>query len=232
MKSIASTRSSLIRILPVICCIGHAMGAAVVPSWAGEAGTTHHTYTFSTDDATPEAGIAQSTFGTPDLMVTLGLASSGWQNPGEEFTSPGVNDDGAWDLGNQGYMEISLPVAAAAAAVGTHYRIDFVVFVTGMVTPTAMPSLSAVGLNPQDLVILNETGPMDGMLSHWDNRTWTGYYDSVTADSISLRISAPSTGSVIDTFEVYTRLTVVPEPSSALLAMFAGVAGCLRRRRD
>ena len=208
------------------------MGASVVPSWAGEPGATHYTYNFSTSDSTPAPDIAQSAFGAPVLTVNTGIASSGWQNPAEEFTSPGVDGDGAWDLGNGGVISFSLPVAAAAASLGTTYRIDFVVYAVSFIVPNSLPTLSAVGLAPQDQVISNATVKDAPPLSRWDSRTWTGYYQGVTSNSVTFNITAPTNGSTIDTFEVYTRLTVVPEPSSALLAMLAGAAGCLRRRRN
>ena len=231
MKSSSLPPLFLARVLPLICCLGQAMGAAVVPSWSGEAGTTHFTYQFSTGDSTPAPDIAQSGFSSPVLTVMPGFASSGWQDPGAEFTSPGVENDGAWDLGNGGVISISLPVAAAAASLGTTYRIDFVVYAVSFIVPNSLPAMSALGLSPQDEVIQDSTVEQAPPLSRWDSRTWTGYYEGVASDTITFNITAPTNGSTIDSFEVYTRLTVVPEPSSAGLAMLAGFFGCLRRRR-
>lgn len=231
MTCLPFTSTSLFRILPLICCIGQATAASVVPSWAGEAGTTHHVYTFSSNTATPAADTAQSTFASPTLTVLPGGAATGWQDPNEEFTSPGVDSDGAWDLGNGGSISFSLPVAAAAAAVGTTYRIDFVIYMVGLVTPNVLPTLSAVNLAPQDLGIVDAQVQAPVALSRWDSRTWTGYYEGVTTRDITLNFTAPTNGSTVDTFEVYTRVTVVPEPSTSLLALAAGLAGCLRRRR-
>lgn len=232
MTCLPFTSTSLFRILPLICCIGQATAASVVPSWAGEAGTTHHVYTFSSNTATPAADTAQSAFASPTLTVLPDAGGSGWQDPNEEFTSPGVNSDGAWDLASSGSISISLPVAAAAAAVGTTYRIDFVIYVVGLVTPNELPSLSTVGLSPQDLAITDANVQPPMPLSRWDSRTWTGYYEGVSSSAITLQLLAPElSGSTVDTFEVYTRVTVVPEPSISMLALAAGLAGCLRRRR-
>ena len=174
MKLFPSAPFFLTRVLPVICCVGHAMGAAVVPSWSGEPGTTHYSYQFSTSDSTPAPDLAQSSFASPALTVTPGFASSGWQDPGQEFTSPGVAEDGAWDLGNGGVISISLPIAAAAASSGTTYRIDFVIYAVSYIVPNSLPVLSAVGLSPQDLVIQDATVEQAPPLSRWDSRTWTG----------------------------------------------------------
>ncbi len=218
--------------LALACFAAQAEGAATVPDWYGGPSSTHQTFFFSNDDPTPVPDQLESAFGAATLTVNTGFAASGWQDPEGAFTSPGIDDDGAWDLGNQGFIEISLPVAALAAEPGTSYKIDFLVYVSGMVTPTALPALEAVGLTPQDLTDQTATGPSDGALSRWDNRTWTGYFDGVTDNTVTFRIQAPTNGSVIDTFEVYTNVTVVPEPSIALLGLLAGVPVMLRRRRN
>lgn len=207
------------------------MGAAVVPIWANQPNSTHHLYHFSSASTTQTPDLLTSPFGTSSISIHPGTGSAGWQDPAGEFTSPGINDDGAWDLANSGYIDITLPIAAGAASPGTEYRIDFVIYVTGLAGIVSLPALDDLGLSEHDLVVQNSTGPTDG-LGRWDSRTWTGYYDGINSNSITLRIQAPPGGSVIDTLEIYTNLTVVPEPSAALLTVAAGLAGCLRRRRN
>ena len=224
----------LLALLPLAmaCFAGQAEGAAAVQDWYGGNLSSHQAFFFSSDDPTPAPDQLTGSFGAAGLTVSPGFAASGWQDPGAAFTSPGIDDDGAWDLGNQGFIEVTLPVAALAAEPGTSYKIDFLIYVSGMVTPTSLPALDTMGLTPQDLVVQTATGPADGELSRWDNRTWTGSFEGVTDNAVTFRIQAPTNGSVIDSFEVYTNVTVVPEPSFMLLGLLAGLPVVLRRRRN
>jgi hypothetical protein len=98
------------------------------------------------------------------------------------------------------------------------------------------PELDTLGLSPLDL------GYTDVALATVSNRTyrgrtWTGYFENVTTDQLGLVVRTPTVTSgtqptsVLDTVEVFTKVTVVPEPASCLLLALSSFACLLRRHR-
>ncbi|WP_367871458.1 hypothetical protein [Luteolibacter sp. Populi] len=116
---------------------------------------------------------------------------------------------------------------------GQTYRIDLMVYAVVFRAAQVVPALQVLGVGPGDIHLDNQ-----GVLSTlsgggtWEYRTWSTTIQDATNSSISMTLAPPGTGvSVIDRVEIYTRYTVVPEPSVPLLVLLPGLAWCLRRRR-
>lgn len=211
-----------------------AMAATPLPSWYGESNTTRQGYTFGNGSLTPAPDILENPYGSPVATVVLGTFSDGWQDPTAPYDLAGVNDDGAWDLGRAGTINVTCQIAPFAAAPGTTYRVDFEVYTVAYFGITALPSFDTLGLTANDLTLTQNTVATDPQFpgASWQGLKWTGYYESQTSSTISFMIKAPANNtSVVDTFEVFTRVTVIPEPSALLLAIAPAAAWVARRRR-
>lgn len=230
-------RTFLPRVVAAILAAGGAgllSAATPLPSWNGDPGSTRQGYLFNTGSLSPTANILSNSYGVPVANVTLGNFTSGWQDPAGQYTNPGADGDGAWDLGVSGFIDINVPIATAPAAPGSYYQVDFQVWVVAYKGITALPLFETIGLSAEDLasseVLVAPDPEFPG--ATWQGLTWTGYFDNLTQDDVTIRIKAPSNNiSVIDTVEVFTLTTLVPEPSSILLLLPAAVAVALRRRR-
>lgn len=212
----------------------HAMAATPLPSWYGEANTTRQGYTFGTGSLNPAPDILENPYGTPSATVVLGTFSDGWQDPVAPYDLAGVNDDGAWDLGKAGSISVTCPIAPLAAAPGTTYRVDFEVYSVAYFGITALPLFDSLGLTTNDLIYTQTTVANDPQFpgASWQGLKWTGYFTNQTSNTISFLIKAPANNTaVVDTFEVFTRMTLIPEPSAFLLVLAPAAAWSARRRR-
>jgi len=217
------------------CSVGALSAATPLPSWDGDPGSTRQGYLFNTGSLAPTANFLANSYGVPSASITLGSFNTGWQDPLGQFTNPGADGDGAWDLGIAGFIDVQVPVAPAPADPGTHYRVDFQVWAVAYQGITALPAFSAVGLSAEDLASNQHLVAIDPEFpgASWQGITWTGYFDDVTTDHITFRIQAPSNNiSVIDTYEVFTLTTLVPEPSASLLLIAAASLGLRSRRKS
>lgn len=206
--------------------------ATPLPLWYGQPGTTRQGYTFGSGSQTPGANPLVNSYGTVSSQITLGSFSDGWQDPAEPVDLSGVDADGSWDLGLAGNFAVSAPYAPAAPAPGFYYRVDFQVYAVGYRGITALPNFSLTGATPSGLSMTQAFVANDPLFggATWESRTWTGYFDTTTAPPVAFTISAPANNtSVIDTIEVFTRITLIPEPGSTALCLAAGLL-LLRRR--
>ena len=214
--------------LLVISSAAHA--ATPLPVWYGEPNTTRSGYQFSTSSTTPSPEVSVNPYGLPTATVAVGSFSTGWQNPATPFTLPGVEADGAWDLGVSGTMTLMVPFAPAAPGPGQSYRVDFLVYMVGYDGPTSLPTLTTPGLAVTDLTSSDALVLADPP-GAWRSRTWMGTAENVTGNFATFQLNAPSNGSVVDTYEIHTRFTLVPEPSVAAGMLVVSGLTLLRRRR-
>jgi hypothetical protein len=223
-----------------------ASAAVSLPSWNGQPNTTSQVFLFNTASTTPSANNSVNPYGTASASVVVGFFGNGWENPADAPASnPGFNGDGAWDvgtgidslsgnrLGPDGSITFSVPVAPAAPGVGQSYRLDILIYAVAYQDLHRLPEASVLGLAPGDLVLASSnvlgTRPPNGT---WRELTWTAVKEGHTTGALSVALTPPTgEASVIDRVEIYTRYTLVPEPSSAVLLMLAGATVSLRRRR-
>lgn len=232
-------KRSLLQFVPAAACLvagglDDAMAATPLPSWYGEANTTRQGYTFGTGSLTPAPDVLENPYGTPVATVVLGTFSDGWQDPLAPYDLAGVNDDGAWDLGKAGTINVTSQIASHEAAPGTTYQVDFEVYTVAYLGITALPLFDSLGLSANDLTLTQNTVANDPLFpgASWQGLKWTGNFTSQTSNTISFLIKAPANNtSVIDTLEVFTRVTVIPEPSAFLLVFAPAAAWVVRRRR-
>jgi hypothetical protein len=235
------SRFSLLTLLPLVVWAlgGLSPAATVIPIWAGDPGTTQQEYQFDTNSLSPMANALANPFGTPAGTVSItDFFASGWQDPSSASALSGVASDGAWDVGREGTFTVDVPFSPGAPPAGSYYRVDFHVHVVAyqLAGISAVPDLVDGGMTVHDPSFDQITIAPDPEFAaaKWEGLTWAGYFDGVTDPSpISFQIKAPaSTLSVLDTVEVFTRYSLIPEPSVPLLVM-AGVAilGVTRRCR-
>jgi len=208
--------------------------ATPLPVWYGEANTTRQGYFFASNSTTPSADILENPYLAPMTTITLGSFSDGWQDPASPYDLTGVESDGAWDLGIAGNINVSCTVGAAPPPPGAYYRVDFQVYVVAYRGITALPLFNSPGFTPFDLVRTQSTVAPDPEFpgATWEGLKWTGYFDNVTTNNIGFSIRAPSNNvSVIDNMEVFTKLTLIPEPSTMLLFVLSTFGWAIRRRR-
>lgn len=218
----------------VACGLHDAMAATSLPSWYGEANTTHQGYIFASGSSTPTPDISQNPYAIPNAVVVLGEFSDDWQDPAAQYDLSGVDHDGAWDLGKAGYISVSFQIAPQSAVPGTTYRVDFEVYSVAYSGITALPSFESQGLTANNLTFTqNWVAPDDQGFpgASWQGLRWTGNFTDQTSNTMNFLIKAPANNtSVVDTLEIFTRVTTVPEPSAFLLA-FASVGAWVARRR-
>lgn len=212
-------------------------GAVTLPTWFGEANTTSQIFRFTSDDLTPAPETSSNPYGSASGVVDVGQFGNGWENPADvPISNPGHDVDGSWDfgMGSDGSLTFSIPVAPADAGIGQSYRIDLMIYAHVFVSLTEVPLPSVLGLASGDIELENQ-----GVLSTfgqtgatWQYRTWTATIEDYTSGAITMALTAPSGDvSAVDRVEIYTRYTLVPEPTVPMLAVIPLAAWCLRRRR-
>jgi hypothetical protein len=167
--------------------------------------------------------------------VTLGGFAAGWQNPVSPADLSGVAEDGAWDIGTAGTITVMLKVAEDPPETGTFYRIQFQVYAVAYLGITSLPGLDTMGLTAEDLTLSQSLVATDPQFpgATWQGLKWTGTFDNVATNQVSFALKAPSNNTaVVDTFEVFTQVTLVPEPSSSLMILASFLAWSLRRSRN
>lgn len=214
---------------------GAAWAATPLPSWYPGPNTTRQGYNFTNANLTPTPDILDNNYGTPSANVNLGVFSSGWQDPASSFAISGVAPpDGAWDLGTAGSFTVVCNFAGTPLLPGETFSVDFLVYSVAYYGITALPNLdlAPLGLSNSDVTYTQSLVAPDPNFpfANWQGQTWTGTSKNVTSNQLSFRIAAPDNLSVIDTVEVFTRFTIVPEPSTWLM-LGSAAAGLLCRRR-
>lgn len=197
------------------------------PEWAGEDDTTSQRYIFTTDNPMAMAEEFDNEYGNPALQVTVDSETapgfgSGWQDPDDDGVTR-EDSGGAWELGPNGDITVSVPFADELSE-GFSYDVDFfvnIVYATGFYGPPSpgieshTPDSETVSVQPG----FDTAGPVS-----WDLMVWEGTLTDVQTNTLSfVADSTGEFGSLVDTYEVYTDFTLVPEPAT-YAAIFGGVA--------
>lgn len=220
----------------VFCLHLPATAAVVLPSWHGAPNTTSQVFLFNTASTSPAPNASGNPYGTTSASVDVGFFGNGWENPADlPLSNPGHDGDGAWDVGagSDGSITFQVPVAPGSPGPGLSYRLDIMIYAIAYRDLQQLPVASVVGLAPGDLV-LTSSNILSTRLpaGTWRELTWQGVKENHGTGAITVALTPPSGAvSVIDRVEIYTRFTVVPEPSSFLLSLVAAVVFCSRRRR-
>jgi len=167
--------------------------------------------------------------------MQLGRFSTGWQDPNGDFTTYRVPEHGAWDLGENGSIEIDIPIGDASGNIGfEYYKLDVLVYVIHYYLPpiSVQPSLSLNGVSPVSQSYLDALHTPD-VIGNWYARTWTASFTGITTDSVKLVLMGGGTGQgcVVDDIDMFIRPEVVPEPSSAMLLVLSGAVAFWGHRR-
>ena len=205
--------------------IAPAAARAATPIWLGEPQTTFATYTFTTPSSTPAPEAGDNPYGSPLMSIAVGVFGTGWQDPNGQFQLTRVPGEGAWDLGDFGSITASIPIGPNDSLPKT---VDVFIDMIWYQGPVSEPAVNAAALTPASLLVSQEFVQADGAGS-WRRTIWSAVFEDVTAPSITLQAQAPWNGSVVDSFNVYTRY--VPEPGTAALVLMALAAGVARRKR-
>ncbi len=72
-------------------------------------------------------------------------------------------------------------------------------------------------MDPGDTKEENESNYEFDSPGTWQELNWSGYVENVSTNSVGFKLTGAYDGSIIDEMTVYTRYTVVPEPSSGVL---------------
>lgn len=181
------------------------------PSWHGEAGTSYQEFRFTSNDPTPNPETVANLYGSPvsEISVTEPFGA-GWQDPAVEYSLSGVNADGAWDLGPEGQIGVSLPVGPTRSSPSLEYDVDLFVYIVAYVGPVDLPVLSVSGHELTEETSNTELVQND-TLGSYQSITWTGRLVGLAANQLSLVAAAESNGALIDSIEIHSRYSVSGE---------------------
>ena len=188
------------------------------PDWADDPAATRASYNFPSDSTNPSPTDYDNQFGTPQAEVVWSDEyGTGWQDPETDDYTRG--NEGAWDLGkgsNGGSFSVDSPIDYPAGDdVKVHVYTIFYDFVGDN-----LPGISVAGLTATDVSESDEFFESDDGPGSWRSLTWSGTVSPGDANSLSVNVNAhQENGTLIDGADVYA----VPEPSSLLLLLFAGV---------
>ncbi|NLG35248.1 MAG: hypothetical protein GX548_07830 [Lentisphaerae bacterium] len=189
------------------------------PDWASQPGAVRHLYLFPSGSLTPAADESSNAFGSAETSIALGEQGTGWQDPDDPLVSPGEPGSGAWDLGKgpDGSVRITVPIGNAASDTGFgSYSVELKINAVGYVLFSALPLFSVDGYMLTNLTQSDSLAYPDPWIGNWKNRTWTASLAGVKEDRITLIVSAhPTSGSLVDTIEVYAFATIVPAEKTA-----------------
>jgi hypothetical protein len=215
-----------------------ASAATPLPPWYPGPDTTRQGYIFDVDTLTPTANTLDNAQGQPLTTITLGQFNAGYQQPGlppAVIDLNGIDNDGAWDIGIAGTILSQITFAPAAPVPGTYYRVDFQVYTVAYGSPYGPLEFDGQGLTAVDSAMSSIPVANDPLFPGgvWNGQTFTGYFDNVTTNTLIFGVKATSNNTAnIDTYEVITRYTLVPEPSAAVMLLGSVLLLASRRRRN
>ena len=207
-----------------VSATGHAI--TLIPDWAGEALATDASYTFTTNNPVAAPELYHNSHGMPSLLVeNETFFGTGWQDPEGEYQLTRVPGEGAWDLGQNGLMSITIPICTP----GDYSAKDLEVFVNLVwyQGPVATPDMTIGGQTATTSSFEFDLVAPDGAGS-WRRTVWSATFDGFSSDSVTLFLNAPWNGSVIDSVSVYT---LIPEAGVVSLVLIGAGGFVLRRRR-
>lgn len=202
--------------------------ATFIPEWNGRPGTTASLFTFTNGDRSPAPRFFDNPHGTPRATVDPeSILGAGWMDPDNDLHLTRGNGNGAWDLGQNGLISLTVPISQSGD--GGLKNVDFFLNLTWYSGPMGTPGHSLSGMIPVSETSYHTSLQPDGP-GAWYSTVWNATFENVTNDELTLVIQAPWNGAVVDSIDIYTRTTVIPEPGSLLLAGI-GVGGLVLSRR-
>jgi hypothetical protein len=200
----------------------------IIPPWRGLDGTTYQQWSFDDNDNPALPEIINNPYGGAVADITLGVATTGWLN---EF--PGVfgSKQGMWDLG---YDDPCTPeIDPGSIVLLIDDRDEPLPYKEIWIQVTYWRDIhQAPTINVEDAAYITgetvhiESGPVGG---DWmlDQSIWQITPNPV--EELVIVLSDPMNASIVDQIVVDTYC--VPEPVSAVLLAFGGLALACRRRR-
>lgn len=222
-------------VLPLagIACFMAAVAVAdvTVPDWLGDEGVISVVYAFETNATNPPPSASANLVGAPDMVIDkFTEASAGWISTnvfGAEQILRG--NGGAWELGEQGSIQLALPVRAAGEPLTL---VEFYVEVIASQGITVLPVIEVDGTT--GLFQMTEVIEADPLgLYDWMRLASTGSVELAGSTDLNVDVTCYDTttfgdSSSIDQVAVYAR--VIPEPGVlTLMALFAGSMIAVRR---
>lgn len=211
----------------VTVCSSVTFGAYVVPDWAGDEGTTSNLHDFATSDLVTGAAAELNPNGTSVATVSLGSgAAGGWQDPTTPWISTTRANSGAWNINDDGFIQIDIPVwDGTSAPYELELWIDTIAFVGLTTLPEVEVSPATPVLDFGTSVELEETAA----LGEWNHLVWTGTVTVASSSPVSIKLNGTSGTSNIDRIAVYSR--AIPEPAVITLILGAGGSLLFLKRR-
>ncbi|HUW30552.1 MAG TPA: dockerin type I domain-containing protein [Planctomycetota bacterium] len=186
----------------LLCALAAAPAPAAAgifsPPWAGQAGTTHEEWGFSTNANPPAAEAVSNAYGAPSASIVLGPYNSGWYSGHFVFGSM----QGFWDLGSAGTVTCQipnrpLPSGYTVVWVQTTYFVDISAAPT--VTVTGGTALTGI---PQPVMVAEAmSGAWYTAVSKWR------IAPSVPSVTVTITSSA-AWGSLVDNVEIDTAMPI------------------------
>lgn len=212
-------RSALILAFPAAA----AQAIVTIPVWHEDPQTTYTSFAFTTNNPTAAPESFDNDYGTPALSVAPGPFASGdngWRS-----------NKGAWDLGREGTLTITIPISSAADASLPKNVEVFVNFIWYSGPFTVTPVYTVADHTPVFSATEGELVEPDGALGSWQRTVWSASFEDVTTDTLTLVMTGAFNGSVVDDVILYTRYAAIPEPGAATFLVLAAAGSLLHRRR-
>ncbi len=187
------------------------------PEWATESGAVRLLYLFP--DANPSLTPDESStiFDAATASVTLGAFSAGWRDYENPLHNHGLDpDNGAWDLGEgpTGSLSFSIPMGALAGSSGFEsYNVKILVSAVCFQAFVQLPSLQVAEYTLSNATT-NDAVLVQQPPGSWRSRSWTVEIEGVQEDELAINIVAQSSGSLIDSVEIYLLAVPVMQPAT------------------
>lgn len=201
----------------VLAAISGPVGAQAAPVWVGEPNATAQSFLFTTADETVTPDTATNVLGIAEAVVVHSTPpGTGWQDPNAPLNTAGINGgDGGWDLGPDGYIEVTVPVSPVAPS-GLDYDIEFHIETIVFNFP-AYPTLSVAGHTIDGFVETSVVAEAHPIFGAYHRLTWTGTIAAAQAEDLVFLVEAGSQSAVVDSVEIHTRYSLNKAPATLTL---------------
>ncbi len=223
--------------LVVVFVVSRAQAAitTLAPLWDGDPQTTYASFAFATagNPSAPDTG-SHNPYGITSVSTIPGLFSygdhGGWQDPDDfTYTTRPSAGDGAWDLGREGTMTITIPIAPSGD--NSPKNVDVFLNFVWIQPLFSIPVYGISGFTPVSQ--LSEQEHVETYnIQNWHRTVWSASFEDITTDTLTLVLTGAFFGSVVDDLAVYTRYEVIPEPGTAMLSALALTGLMARRKRE
>lgn len=182
----------------------------VVPPWRGSVFSTYQDWRFSTSANPAAAEVVSNPYGTPSALITVGPYGSGWLN-----WIPGLGTmTGYWDLGSNGTIQMSVPIAPSAAEPSANWVSVQTTYFRDITEAPAATLPGAYKANTAAKVVENvSTG------GQWVVEQTIWRHSSYPASVSAVITSDPMWGSVVDESVVDTCRVLTVSGVAAAMAL-------------